>query len=95
MWGVVTRLWARQSGFNSLQVRKTFLFYKTYRPTLGRTQPNIQCVSGVISLAEKWSGHKRDDHSPLTFAEVKNKWSHTVTPRMCHHRTHNEALPLP
>jgi hypothetical protein len=54
-------------------------FTTASRPTLGRTQPRIQCVSGALSLGVKQPGREAD-HSPPSSAEVMNAWSYTSTP---------------
>jgi hypothetical protein len=56
-----------------------FLFTTASSPALGPTQPLIQWVSGVLSLAVKRPG-RESDHSPPSSAEVKNSWSYTSVP---------------
>jgi len=51
---------------------------KVPRPVLGPTQPPIQLVPGSYFIRVKRPGPEVD-HSPLSSAEVKNKWSHTPT----------------
>jgi hypothetical protein len=63
----------------SVCVVKNFLFSKSFRPTLGSTQPPIQRVPGALS-----PGVKRTecvaDHSPPASAKVKNMRIYTSTP---------------
>jgi hypothetical protein len=47
-----------------------FLFTTVSRTVLGRTQPPIQWVPGVLSVGVKRPG-REDDHSPPSSAEVK------------------------
>jgi hypothetical protein len=47
-------------------------------PSLGPTQPPIQCITGALSPGVK-RPEREADHSPPTGAEVKNTWSHTST----------------
>jgi hypothetical protein len=66
------------SGFDSRQ-RKILMFSTASRPTLGPSQPPIQCVTGAISPGVMRSGREAD-HSPPCSAEVKNTWTYTSTP---------------
>jgi hypothetical protein len=66
-------------GFESLQGLGIFLFTTASRTALGPTQPPLQCVPGVLSLAVKRPG-RRADNSPPFSAEIKNAWSYTSTP---------------
>ena len=84
MWVVETRLWARQSGSNLLQVQNIFHFYKTFRLVQGPTHPHIQQVPGVLCLMEKWLQHNKSDHSPSSGATINNKSSKALPPCMCH-----------
>jgi hypothetical protein len=51
---------------------------KVLRPVLGPTQPPIQLVPGsyFLRVRRPWL---EVDHSALSSAEVKNKWSYTST----------------
>jgi len=51
---------------------------KVPRPVLGPTQPPIQLVPGsyFLRVRRPWL---EVDHSALSSAEVKNKWSYTST----------------
>jgi hypothetical protein len=57
-------------GFESRQRLGIFLFTTASRPTLGSTQPPIQCLQGSLSLGVKWPGREAD-HSPPSSVEVK------------------------
>jgi hypothetical protein len=58
-----------------------FLFSTASRPALGPTQPPIQWVPGTLSPGGKWPGHEAD-HSPPSFAEVKNGGAIPPLPHM-------------
>jgi hypothetical protein len=49
------------------------IFSTSSRPSLGSTQPSIQCVSGVLYPGVKRQG-REVYHSPPTSAEVKKTW---------------------
>jgi hypothetical protein len=70
-WLRAGRRWGRSSSRGRVQ---NFLFYKSYRPALGSTQPPIQWVPGVKRP------RREVDHSPPTSAEVKKMWIYTSTP---------------
>jgi hypothetical protein len=55
---------------------KFFVFATASRPTLGPTQPPIQCVSGVLTPGIK-RPMRGADHSLTSSAEVKNACSYT------------------
>jgi hypothetical protein len=42
-------------------------------------QPRIQWVTGTLSPGAKWPKRKAEN-SPVSRAEVRNKWSYIVTP---------------
>jgi hypothetical protein len=71
--------WAGRPEFDSQQRQGIFLFATAFRPSLGSTQPPIQCVPGNVSPAVK-QPKREADHSLLSSAEVKNAWSYTSTP---------------
>jgi hypothetical protein len=56
--------------FDSRQGLGVFLFTTASRMALGRTQPPIQWVPGVLSLGVNQPGHEAD-HSHPSSAEVK------------------------
>jgi hypothetical protein len=66
--------------FKSRQGLGIFLFTPTSRPALGLTQPPIQWVPGVLSLAVKRQGREANHSSPSN-AEVENVWSYNSTPQ--------------
>ena len=41
----------------------------------------------------KWSGHKAE-HSPPPTAEIKNEWSYTSAPLVCHHGAYGDGFTL-
>jgi len=56
----------------------------TYRPNPSRMNiDEVQWVPGVLSLEVKWPGCEAN-HMPPSSAEVKNAWSYTSTPPVCH-----------
>jgi len=57
-----------------------FLSATASRPSLGPTQPPIQCLPGDLSLGVRRPGCEAD-HSTQCNAEVKNGWSYTSTPQ--------------
>jgi hypothetical protein len=79
---ILTRLWAGQLGFNSLQRQGICLSTTASRPALRPTQPPIQCVLGTLSPGVKQPGCEVD-HSPPPSVEVKNAWSYTSIPPIC------------
>jgi len=85
----VTRLGARQSGFDSQQGQSIFLFAIASRLTLGFTQVPIQWVQEDLCLGVKQAGHEAN-HSPPTRTEVRNAWSHTSTYSPIYH--HSKVL---
>jgi hypothetical protein len=60
-----------ESRFDSRQWQQNFLFFITFRPALGCSQPPIQSVPGAISPGVRRKGREAD-HSPPTSVEVKN-----------------------
>jgi hypothetical protein len=66
-------------GADSRHGQEIFLFSKTSRPVLGPVQWVLGSFPGV-----RWSGSEVD-HSPLSSAQVKNKWSYTSAPLMYFH----------
>jgi hypothetical protein len=62
---------AEESGFNSRQGQKIFLFCIAFRLVLGHTQPPVQWVPGDISPEIKTAGHETDN-STKSSADVKN-----------------------
>jgi hypothetical protein len=73
--GIVTRLRAGRSGFDSEQ--GMFFFTTMSRLALGPTEPPIQWVPGAFHLRAMRPGREAD-HSLLSNAEVKNVWSSSV-----------------
>jgi hypothetical protein len=65
---------------NSLKHSLLLLLLLLSGSDLEPTQPPIQRVPGVLSLAVKRPGREAD-HSPPPSAEVKNVWSYTSTPQ--------------
>jgi hypothetical protein len=57
--------------FNFWQGQEVFLYSTAPGPTLGPTQPPIQCIQGALSPEVKQAGYEAD-HSPASSAEVKN-----------------------
>jgi hypothetical protein len=87
------------AGSSSERGWEFFFFTTASRQALGPTQPPIQWVPGVISLAIKLPGREADQ-SPPSSAEVKNAWSYTSTPQhafmaWCSVKSAGTALPLP
>jgi len=76
--GRVTRLWAGWSGFQIL--------------AKGAQSASIQCVIGP--LPPKWVKQSGSDvnPSPPYTTKVKNEWSYTSTPLICHHVKHKETF---
>jgi hypothetical protein len=68
-----------------------FLFATASRPTLGLSQPPIQCVAEAFTPEVKRQGREADHSSPSS-AEVKNAWSYTSTPPI---RLHGVTVTLP
>jgi len=56
-----------------------YLFASMSRLALEPTQPPVKWVPGVKQL-----GHKAYHSPPSSGEEVKNVWSHTSTPPICH-----------
>jgi hypothetical protein len=87
MVGIVIRLQARQSGFES-QTNRFFSSPKSSQP-LGPTQPPIQWVQGVLPLGGRGGSLKHlqseADHSPPSNADMENDWSCTSTCPVCLH----------
>jgi hypothetical protein len=48
-------------------------------PVLISTQPSLQCLPAALSSGVMWPG-REVDHSPLSRAEVHNKWSLLLFP---------------
>ena len=58
----------------------SYLLFTLSTPTVGCTQPYVQCAPGAVSLEIKRQGCL-GDHSHPSYAEIKNKWSYsTVRP---------------
>jgi hypothetical protein len=82
--GIVTRLQAGQSGFNSWQGLGIFLFATMSRLAQGPTHSPVQWVLGFLSVRIKWL-ECEGDHSPPSSTEVMNLWSYTSTPPISFH----------
>jgi hypothetical protein len=87
--GIVTRLRTGRSGVQILTVTRFFFSPNTSISVLEPTQPPIQWVFSVV----KRRGHKVN-HSPPSSAEVKNEWSYTSRPPICHHGVDKETYVL-
>jgi hypothetical protein len=66
-------------GFESRKGQRIYFYLKRSRPTLGHTQPPIQCVSGTLSPGLKQPGREAD-HTPPSTAEVKNERGYASAP---------------
>jgi hypothetical protein len=56
-----------------------FLFFTSFRPVLGPTQPHIRCVPRFISPRVNRLRHEAD-HSPPSSVKLKNTWIYIFTP---------------
>jgi hypothetical protein len=63
---------------DSQQGLRIFVFATEFIQALVSTQPPIQWVLGDLSMGVKRPGREAD-HSSVSSAEVKNRWSHTST----------------
>jgi len=77
-------------GFECQQRQEIFPFSKLSKLVLEPTQPTIQGVP-VFFLRGKMAGYEVD-HSPPSSAKVKNEWSYTSTPLICHHGVDREIF---
>jgi len=67
-------------GFDSRRGLEIFLFTTKSRGTLGSNQPPIQWRPGAFSPGLKRQGREADHWHPY-WAEVKNAWRYTSTPK--------------
>jgi hypothetical protein len=64
--------------FDSRQGQEIFISSTASISALGPSQPPIQWVPGSLSSGAKGLGREAD-HSPISSAEVRNKWIYTST----------------
>jgi hypothetical protein len=78
---IVTRLWARQPGFDSWKGQgMNFFFIAASTLAMGPTHPPVQWVLRALSLWGLKQLGNEDDYSPPSYTEVKNVWRYTSTP---------------
>jgi hypothetical protein len=77
----VTRLWGRQTGFESRKGEQILRFSKICRPDLGLNQPPIQWIVGPLG-GWKQLGHDVN-HWPAFTVLVKSEWSFTFDSSIC------------